>query len=160
MSDQMIEQLEEIDALFVQSAMRFESNEDRVMLRGIAPSTVYFSDRPQRVVGHIANSDIVSLWSEGEGGVATDPPNAVLAFVDEGSTMPSDVVITITDPQLDGDDLSYAMTVLEGELPASAAGCTLFIDPFGRPLSPVSVAGMHRRTRRRTRRRVGLAAGR
>jgi hypothetical protein len=160
MSDQMIEQLEEIDALFVQSAMGFESNEDRVMLRGIAPSTVYFSDRPQRVVGHIGNSDFVSIWSEGEDSFATDPPNAVLAFVDEGSMMPSDVVITITDPQLDGDDLSYAMTVLEGELPASAAGCTLFIDPFGRPLSPVSVAGMHRRTRRRTRRRVGLAAGR
>ena len=156
MSDQMVEQLEEIDALFVQSAMGFESNEDRVMLRGLAPSTVYFSDRPQRVVGHIGNADFVSIWGEGEDSFASDPPNAVLAFVDEGEAMPSDAVITITDPQLDGDDLSYAMTVLEGELPASASACTLFIDPFGRPLSPVSVAGMHRRTRRRTRRRVGV----
>jgi hypothetical protein len=156
MSDQMVEQLEEIDALFVQSAMGFESNEDRVMLRGVAPSTVYFSDRPQRVVGHIGNADFVSIWGEGDDSFASDPPNAVLAFVDEGSATPSDAVITITDPQLDGDNLSYAMTVLDGELPVSASGCTLFIDPFGRPLSPVSVAGMRRRTRRRTRRRVGV----
>ena len=31
---------------------------------------------------------------------------------------------------------------------------TLFIDPIGRPASPTSVAGVHRRHRRRTRRRV------
>ena len=34
---------------------------------------------------------------------------------------------------------------LEGSVPDSTGACTLFIDPLGRPLSPVSVAGMHRR---------------
>jgi len=47
--------------------------------------------------------------------------------------------------------------VLEGRLPRHASGCTLFIDPFGRPLSPVSIAGMRRRSNRRARRRVALA---
>jgi hypothetical protein len=39
--------------------------------------------------------------------------------------------------------------VLEGALPAAATSYSVFIDPFGRPLSPVSVVGMLRRARRR-----------
>ena len=70
--------------------------------------------------------------------------------------MPSDAVLTITGPELQDGDLTYVATVLEGDLPPSATGCTLFIDPFGRPLSPTSVAGMRRGTRRRTRRRLAL----
>jgi len=38
--------------------------------------------------------------------------------------------------------------------PAHAGPVTLFIDPFGRPLSPISVYGMRRRERRRMRRRL------
>jgi hypothetical protein len=34
-------------------------------------------------------------------------------------------------------------------VPTSTGACTLFIDPLGRPPSPVSVAGMRRRRRRR-----------
>jgi hypothetical protein len=155
---EMAERLEAIDAMFVQTAAGFDCTSDRLMLRGVTPFTIYFSDRPERVVGHIGTSEFVELWDAGADSFEADPPNAVLAFSEAGQAVPLDVVVTITDPDLDADDLSYAMTVLEGELPRSAAGCTLFIDPFGRPLSPVSVAGMRRRTRRRTRRRVAIAA--
>jgi hypothetical protein len=41
----------------------------------------------------------------------------------------------------------------EGTVPAHTGPVTLFIDPFGRPLSPVSVCGVRRRGRRRMRRR-------
>jgi len=44
--------------------------------------------------------------------------------------------------------------ILDGEMPASGGPSALFIDVIGRPATPVSAAGMHRRTRRRTRRRV------
>jgi len=44
------------------------------------------------------------------------------------------------------------VNVLDGKLPTSTGPVALFIDPFGRPLSPVSAAGMHRRERRRMRR--------
>jgi hypothetical protein len=71
--------------------------------------------------------------------------------------MPADrvqeeVVVTIREPRMNGDSLSYDVDVLDGTLPTSTGPCALFIDPFGRPLSPVSVAGMHRRERRRMRR--------
>jgi hypothetical protein len=153
---ELVEQLEEIDAMFVQTAMGFVSQGGRIRLRGVAPSTLYFSDRPQRIVGHLSTAEFVSLWGEGEDSFSTDPPNAVVSFIGESAPMPSDAVLTITGPDLEGDDLSYVATILEGELPLSATGCTLFIDPFGRPLSPISVAGMRRRTRRKTRRRLAL----
>ena len=60
--------------------------------------------------------------------------------------------MTIRNPVLDGDTLAYEVDVLDGTLPTETGPCALFIDPLGRPLSPVSVAGMHRRERRRMRR--------
>ena len=59
--------------------------------------------------------------------------------------------MVIKNPGLEGDRISYTVQVLEGSLPAKAESCSLFIDPFGRPLSPVSLAGMNRRARRRRR---------
>ncbi len=150
----VVKELEDISALFVQSAHGAESSDGRIVLRGVTPSTIYFSDRPQRVVGHLDTAEFVGFWDEGDDSFAEDPPNAVLAFIGEGDEVPSEVVVEISDPVLDGHDLSYAATVLDGSLPASAGGCSLFIDPFGRPLSPVSAAGMHRRGRRRGRRRA------
>jgi hypothetical protein len=151
--------LEEIDAMFVQMALAVEHVDGRIVLHEVSPATLYFSDRPQRVVGHIGTSDFVSLWDEGDDSFADDPPNAVLSFIGRDSGVLRDVVIEIDEPILTNHDLSYEAGVLDGALPSAAGECTLFIDPFGRPLSPMSVAGMRRRTRRRTRRRVaGMAA--
>ena len=54
----------------------------------------------------------------------------------------------LADPHLTEDTLTYKVELLDGTLPAKAGPCSLFIDPFGRPLSPVSVAGVRRRDRR------------
>jgi hypothetical protein len=51
------------------------------------------------------------------------------------------------------DGLRYSIQTLQGTPPAQAGPCVLFIDPLGRPLSPVSVAGVRRREMRRDRRR-------
>jgi len=149
---EIVKELEEIQALFVQTAHSADHVDGRIFLRTVGPSTLYFSDRPQRVVGHIGTPEFVGIWGVGENNFAEDPPNAVLAFIPDGKETPRDVVIEIADPVISGSDLSYTATVLEGTLPDRSAGCTLFIDPIGRPLSPVSVAGMNRRDRRRDRR--------
>jgi len=52
-------------------------------------------------------------------------------------------------PVLEGDNLAYTVKVLEGELPAKAADVSVFIDVIGMPLTPVSYAGVARRTYRR-----------
>ncbi len=149
----MSEQEEIIQELFVQTAHGAEHADGRLVLRNVAPSTLFFSDRPQRIVGHLSTEEFVESWGEGEDSFAADPPNAVLSFLAKGETEPWNTVIEISDPLIAGSDLSYAAKVLEGSLPTAAAGCTLFIDPIGRPLSPVSLAGMNRRDRRRDRRR-------
>ena len=148
---EIVKDLEDISALFVQSAHGSELDGDRLVLRGVSPSTIYFSDRPNRVVGHLDTAEFIGFWDEGEDSFAVDPPNAVLAFTGEGETVPSEVVIEISEPALSGSDLSYVAKVLEGTIPTSVGACSLFIDPIGRPLSPVSLAGMNRRNRRRRR---------
>ncbi|HYB30787.1 MAG TPA: hypothetical protein VEF89_29595 [Solirubrobacteraceae bacterium] len=152
-SEQLIEELEAEESMFVQTAQGLTSDGSTVTLEGVTPSTLYFSDRPQRIVGHMATTDFVDLWAQGDNSFDEDPPNAVLAFLEPGDEVPEDAVIVIRDPRLENGQLSYSIEPLEGSVPRQAGPVTLFIDPFGRPLSPVSVCGVRRRERRRDRRR-------
>jgi hypothetical protein len=146
------QRLEEIESLFVQTAHALESSDgSTITLRGVSPSTLYFADRPQREVGHMSNEHFVSVWDEGDNSFADDPPNAVLSFLDASGSFPEDTVVVLSEPQLADGDLSYSVQVLDGKLPDEAGPVALFIDPFGRPLSPVSAAGVNRRRRRRMR---------
>jgi len=154
MTDVLAEQLETEESMFVQTAQGIDSDGKTLTLRGITPSTLYFSDRPERVVGHLTTADFVDLWAIGDNSFESDPPNAVLAFLEPGADVPDDVVVVLKEPELSGTgELSYAIEVLEGTVPAKTGPVSLFIDPFGRPLSPVSVCGVRRRGRRRARRR-------
>jgi hypothetical protein len=154
MTDVLAEQLETEESMFVQTAQGVDSDGRALTLRAITPSTLYFSDRPKRVVGHMSTADFVDLWAIGDNSFETDPPNAVLAFLEPDAEAPNDAVVVLKEPNLDGaGDLSYSIEVLEGTVPTHAGPVTLFIDPFGRPLSPISVCGIRRRERRRMRRR-------
>jgi len=132
-------QVERIDALFVQSAMGFSSEGGTVTFHGLAESTVYFADRPRREFGHLRSRNFIELWEIGAHSFRVDPPNAVLSFLDDGDH--DDVVVVLRDPRLAGCELTYEVDVLEGVLPKRAGPCTVFIDAFGRPLSPASVVG-------------------
>ena len=141
--------LEDMEALFVQTAASMTGDQGRITLHGLSPSTLYFADRPQRDVGHMMSRDFVANWAAGDNSFAENPPNAVLSFAEPGDRTPEDAVVVIQDPRLDGDALTYSIKLLDGSVPTATGPCALFIDPFGRPLSPVSAAGMHRRARRR-----------
>ena len=154
MSENTEPNVENIEAMFVQSASGLTSSDGSVKFHGLAHSTLFFADRPKRVVGHLHSRKFVEQWGEGENSFADDPPNAVVSFLENGDTVPEEVTVVLRDPQLDGDTLTYKVEVLDGTLPVSAGPCSLFIDPIGRPLSPVSVMGVRRRERRRMRRRM------
>ena len=142
-------ELELVEEMFAQVARGSQSTGGVLTLTGVSPSTLYFSDRPERVVGHMTTEQFLDVWSEGENSFSSDPPNAVLSWVDLGDDRPEDCVVVLSNPQAEADSLSYSIDILEGSVPESCGACTLFIDPLGRPLSPVSVAGMRRRERRR-----------
>jgi hypothetical protein len=148
MSEHTEPHVDQIEALFVQSAHGMTTNNGSVTFHGLAHATLFFADRPQRVVGHLSTRKFVDQWGEGEDSFAEDPPNAVVSFLEDGDTVPEEVTMTISDPTLDGNSLTYKVDVLDGTLPVSTGPCSLFIDPIGRPLSPMSVAGVRRRQRR------------
>jgi hypothetical protein len=100
----------------------------------------------------MTTKDFVDEWGEGGNSFAADPPNATLSIFGEDEIV--DIVLTLKNPRLVGDDLIYDIAVLEEDVGPISGESSLFIDPIGRPLSPVSVAGVHRRHRRRVRRHV------
>ena len=59
MTETLIEQLETEESMFVQTAQGIDKTGGTLTLRGVTPSTLYFSDRPQRVVGHMTTADFV-----------------------------------------------------------------------------------------------------
>lgn len=135
------------DFLFVQNAKGITYADGRLTLNGVSPATVLFSDRPERIAGHMATARFVPFWGEGKDSFLKDPPNATLSFLDDQSL--ADAVVELRDPVLAGDALSYQVTVLEGEIPSSAGLASLFIDIIGMPLTPLSFAGARRRMWRR-----------
>jgi hypothetical protein len=142
-----------VEDMFVQTASGVRTDDGTMTLLGLTPHTIYFSDRPQRIVGHITTHRFLEWWSDGEDSFAVDPPNAVLAWGEPGTDTPDEAVVVISDPVVTDDGLRYRIQTLQGTPPTQAGPCVLFIDPLGRPLSPMSVAGVRRREDRRERRR-------
>lgn len=95
--------------------------------------------------------------SKGKDSFAEDPPNAVVSIANGDEFQ--DLVVTLSKkPSLNGDELVYSgIEIVEGDLPKSSGPGSIFIDVIGRPMTPGSIAGVHRRARRRAVRRC--AAG-
>jgi hypothetical protein len=144
---------EDVEYLFAQTAGRASVDSNgRFTLIDVSSATLFFSDRPYRLTGHIPTDEFVAYWGEGDESFADDPPNAVLSLFEDDHV--NDVVVVLSDPVLADGDLSYAVEVTDGELAPSTGPASLFIDRIGRPLSPMSIAGVHRRQRRRGGRRM------
>ena len=148
--------LKDVQLLFVQNAKDVVMKDGRLTLIGVSPTTIYFSDRPNRIAGHMHTEDFVLEWQKGEGPESfhTDPPNGALSIFAEDEIV--DVVVKLKNPRLAGGALVYDIDLLEQDAPIPSGPVSLFIDPIGMPATPGSVAGVRRRTRRRTRRRVAV----
>ena len=140
-------QSKNVDVLFVQNAKNMSFSEGKLVLRGVNPVTVCFTDRPARMAGHMQTSRFVPLWSQGKDSFLKDNPNATLS-VFTGDNV-ADLVVELSNPQLAGDDLTYDVRLLEGTPPANGGACALFIDIIGMPATPMSYAGVARRSFRR-----------
>jgi hypothetical protein len=135
-----------VTLLFVQNAQGAAISNGKMTLKKISPTTIFFSDRPERIAGHLTTKEFVPFWSEGTDSFAANPPNATLSALEEGKL--SDVVLELRNPKLAGDELSYEVKILEGALGGQGGACSLFIDVIGMPLTPFSYAGAARRAYR------------
>ena len=140
---------EQADFLFVQAAkgMSFDASTRTLTLHDVSPVTVFFTDRPERIAGNMTTAAFVPFWSTGKDSFLADPPNADISLIEGGKL--NQIVVVLRDPQLDGDSLTYAIEVLQGEMPATGADVSVFIDVIGMLLTPVSYAGVARRSFRR-----------
>jgi len=143
------EQTKTVDFLFVQTAqgLAFNKSNGTLTLTGVSPVTVFFSDRPERIAGNMKTAHFIPFWSEGKDSFKLNPPNADISLLDGGKL--TQVVVELREPKLNGGDLSYSVSVLEGEMPAKASDVSVFIDVIGRPWTPLSYAGVARRAYRR-----------
>ena len=139
---------ESVELLFVQDAKGMSYDGETLVLKGADPYTLFFSDRPERIAGHLTIEAFLEEVSKGADSFAEDPPNATLVVFD-GDKLHQVVLELPTKPQYRDGDLLFAVLVIEGIIPESGGASALFIDTVGHPLSPGSVAGVHRRERRR-----------
>jgi hypothetical protein len=117
---------EQAELLFVQSAEKMTFNDGTLTLHNVSPSVIFFSDRPQRIAGHITIDGFLQAWGEGEDSFAEDPPNANLSTLTHDSI--NNVVIELINPRMSGNTLQYDVVILEGELPTTGGMSSLFID--------------------------------
>ncbi len=142
------------DMLFVQDAKAMVFDGVRLTLKGANPNIIFFCDRPVRTAGHLTRDAFMKLVTEGENSFAENPPNAAISIFGDKNDVTQVIVTLYERPVMKGDDMVFPVKVLEGELPTKGGAVVMFIDPIGRPLSPTSVAGVHRRHHRRAVRHV------
>ena len=118
----------------------------KLVLTGMSPNSIIFADRPVRSAGHDLTSRIIEDWGVGADNFAKDPPNATVSgFSKDGSGI-RDAVVVLKSPKLEGDKLTFDVEVLEGDLNGADGPASVFIDLIGRPFTPLSYAGVARRT--------------
>src|SRR4051794_19187973 len=147
-----------VPSLFVLNSRGATLQGDTLTLTGVMPHSFIFADRPVRSAGHQLTADVIADWGSGDDSFTKNPPNATISvFGKDGSV--KDAVVVLKSPKLEGDKLTFNVQTLEGEIGGADGGAALFIDIIGRPLTPMSFAGVGRRTAYRGAMYAGAAIG-
>jgi hypothetical protein len=138
---------QKVELLFVQNAtsIQYDKAKGTLRMKNIARSTLFFTDRPVRMAGHYHTRDeFLPAWSEGPDSFAKNPPNATLSLLEVGKADLQNVVINLKNPRMQGKDLIYDITIIEGTMPQAAGDAVLFIDILGvwrRHIRRVAIVG-------------------
>jgi len=142
-----IDKTKVVPSLLVMSAKSYSYRDGKLTLEGISPMTISFADRPSRLAGSVPTEHVVADWAAGRDSFEKVPPNADFSVFDENGA--SNAVVELKNPVLKGDNLTYDVRILKGKLAEHGQGNSLFIDIIGMPFTPMSFAGVARRTARR-----------
>jgi hypothetical protein len=134
-------------ALIVMNASGAILADNKLTLTGLAPNAIIFADRPTRAAGHALTVHLLEEWgSAADASFAKDPPNATVSAFSKDGSLTRDAVIVLKKPSLEGDKLTFEVQVLEGDLKGADGPASVFIDIIGLPFTPLSFAGVARRT--------------
>ena len=127
-------------------------------LTGVATNSIIFADRPVRSAGHALTTHLIEEWADGSDSFAKDPPNATVSVFTKGADDVQDAVVVLKNPKLDGTTLTFTVDVLESNIASADGPASVFIDIIGMPFTPMSFAGVARRTAFRGAVYAGAAA--
>jgi hypothetical protein len=114
---------------------------NKLTLVGVSPNSIVFADRPVRAAGHVLTSHFIKEWDVGVESFAKDPPNATISVLSEDGATVKDAVVVLKAPKLEGDNLTFEVAVLEGDLTNANGAAALFIDWFAAHVGGVGVVG-------------------
>ncbi len=149
---------EMVPSLIVMNARGANLQGQKLTLNGVSPNSIVFADRPVRAAGHALTAHLLEEWTAGNESFAKDPPNATVSVLSGDGTDVRDAVVVLKAPKLDGDRLTFDVDLLEGDLKGATGPASVFIDIIGLPFTPLSYAGVARRTARRAAWYGGAAA--
>lgn len=114
---------------FIQQAqgMRFDGR--TLTLTGLAPATTIFSDTPDRMTGTMTKDRFLAAWN-GSIERFADQPRMAAATATGPDGRVSTAVVELDRATPTADGIAYSVQVLQGELPATAAATSLYIDPW------------------------------
>jgi hypothetical protein len=99
-------------------------------MTGVSPNSIVFADRPVRAAGHVLTKDFLKEWDEGADSFAKDPPNATISVLSADGASVEDAVVVLKAPKLEGENLTFEVSVLEGGLSKATGPASLLIDWF------------------------------
>jgi hypothetical protein len=146
-------------SLIVLNSKGASLKDGQLVLSGVSTNSIVFADRPVRAAGHVLTAHLLDEWATGSDSFAKDPPNATVSVLSKDGGAVADAVVTLRSPKVEGDTLAFAVDVLEGNLDGADGPASTFIDIIGMPLTPLSFAGVARRTAYRGAWYAGAAAG-
>ena len=119
--------------LFLQKAKTVTYDGKILKLSDAFPSTIYFSNRPYRIVGHVRNHDFIRLWNETrKDSFKKVVPNGAISYVDKKGN-PDVAVVELLEIKVEKKSILYHIKLLNGNLPDSASDAILFIDSTSCP---------------------------
>jgi hypothetical protein len=96
----------------------------------VSSNSIVFADRPVRAAGHVLTKDFLKEWDAVSDSFARDPPNATISVLSAEGDSVEDAVVVLKAPKLEGDKLTFEVSVLEGGLSRANGPASLFIDWF------------------------------
>jgi hypothetical protein len=116
--------------LFVHTAAEAQVINTTTIVIPVTRDIFAFTDRPYRKHGYMTGEQFASMWAKaGSNSFKTDPPNAVLTWVEGEDVKEAEVVIK--DAGIDGNSITYtrkySATIPDGTLKA----VSLFVDGAG-----------------------------
>ncbi len=149
-----------VPSLIVMNADGASLDGTTLTLSGIAGNSIVFADRPVRAAGHAPTAVLLDEWNpDYPDSFNADPPNATISVFGETENEVYDAVVVLKNPRMQGADLLFDVDVLEGALDGATGPAAIFINIIGRPLTPLSYAGVARRTAYRGAFYAGAAYG-